>query len=60
MDQDTFTKPVTIPKNHNVIITKIVSNVEYIENNNIARYKTCLVARDFIQVHGVDYEETFA
>ena len=34
--------------------------MKYVEDGSIARYKVCLIACGFTQVHGVDYEETFA
>ena len=34
-------------------------NIKYVGNGSIARYKARLVARGFIQVHGINYEKTF-
>ncbi len=60
MNRGTFSKPVTVPESHNAITANIVWDVKYAEDGSIARYKARLVARGFTQVHGVDYEETFA
>lgn len=60
MDRGTFSKPVTVLEGHNAITAKFVWDVKYAEDGSIARYKARLVARGFTQVHGVDYEETFA
>ena len=60
LDRETFSKPIAIPDGHNSITAKVVLNIKYAEDGSIAGYKACLLARGFTQVHGIDYEETFA
>lgn len=60
IDQDTFNKPIIVPKRHNAIIAQVVWDMKYVEYGNIARYKACLLAHGFNQIYDVDYEETFA
>ncbi len=60
LDRGTFSKPIGILDGHNAITAKVVWDIKYAEGGSIARYKTCLVARGFNQVQGIDYEETFA
>ena len=33
--------------------------IKYNENELIEKYKACLVAQEFLQQEGIDYEETF-
>ena len=60
IDQDTFSKPVIVPKRHSTITAKVVWNIKYAEDGSITRYKACLVARGFTQVYVVDYKEIFS
>lgn len=60
MDWAIFSKPVIVPEGYNTITTKIVKNVKYFEDVNIARYKPYLVVCDFTQIYGVNYKEIFA
>ena len=34
--------------------------IKYDENELIEKYKTCLIAQEFLQQEGIDYEKTFA
>lgn len=40
-------------------MVKVVWDMKYAENSNIARYKACFVACGFTQVYEVDNEEIF-
>ena len=55
-----FSQPIALSDDHNAIKAKIVWDIKYVEDGSIARYKACLVARGFTQVHEIDYKETFA
>lgn len=43
------------PIDYNWIFT-----IKYKANVTIERYKICLVAKEFTQTYGIDYDETFA
>lgn len=60
LDRGTFSKPIALPDGPNAITAKVVWDLKYAEDGSIVRYKARLVARGFTQVHGIDYEETFA
>jgi len=45
---------------HNVIGSKWVFHIKCGPNSTVQKYKAQLVARGFMQVEGVDYDETFA
>ena len=47
-------------KGTNIITSKWVFKIKYTSSGLIDRYKARLVARGFTQVHGIDFEETFA
>ena len=34
--------------------------IKYDENKLIEKYKACLIAQEFLQQEGIDYEKTFA
>ena len=53
-------KLVELPKDRKAISCRWVFKLKMRTNGTIERYKARLVARGFSQVHGVDYEETFA
>jgi len=48
------------PKNHLVIGTKWVFRNKLDENGNVVRNKARLVAKDYNQEEGIDFDETFA
>jgi len=48
------------PRNRNVLTNKWVFRIKYQSDRSIERFKGKLVVRGFQQVHGLDYEETFA
>lgn len=60
IDRGTFSKPITLPEEHNAITAKVFWDIKYAKDGSIARYKARLVARGFTHVYGVDYEEAFA
>ena len=51
---------VAHPRDAKVIGCKWVFAHKYDENGNICRYKARLVARGYLQTHGVDYDQTYA
>ncbi|KAI1005130.1 hypothetical protein K3495_g3094 [Podosphaera aphanis] len=48
------------PKGANLFSTKLVDTVKLNADATIERFKARLIAREFSQVHGMDYTETFA
>jgi transposase InsO family protein len=48
------------PNNKNIISTRWVFVKKMNENGELQKYKARLVARGFEQIHGIDYNETFA
>ena len=48
------------PSNRKVLTNKWVFRIKYHSDGSIERFKGRLVVRGFEQVHGLDYEETFA
>eukprot|EP00253_Pinus_taeda_P011054 PITA_11054 len=51
---------VPLPSNHKLERCKWVYRTKKESNGQVSRYKARLVAKGFQQVHGVDYDETFA
>ena len=51
---------VDLPKNKKIIGCKWVFTVKYNLDGSVDRYKARLVAQDYSQTYGIDYEETFA
>ncbi len=51
---------VNQPTNANVVSSKWVFHIKKNAAGEIEKYKARLVARGFTQVHGVDYDETYA
>lgn len=53
-------KEVILPRGANVVSCKWVFTVKTTASGVVERYKARLVARGFSQVHGKDYDQTFA
>jgi len=53
-------KVVPRPKNVNIVSCKWVYRVKRGARGEVTRYKARLVARGFTQIHGLDYQDTFA
>ena len=49
-----------LPLGKSIVGCKWIFNVKYKADGNIDKYKARLVAKGFTQMHGVDYQETFA
>ena len=49
-----------LPANRQVIGTKWVLRKKRDGNNNVIRYKACVVAKGYSQIGGLDFTETFA
>ena len=50
---------VTLPLRKSVVSCKWIYKIKTRSNGSIEHYKTRLVAKDFTQEYGIDYEETF-
>nr|GEV46622.1 ribonuclease H-like domain, reverse transcriptase, RNA-dependent DNA polymerase [Tanacetum cinerariifolium] len=53
-------KLTTLPKGHKAIGVKWVFKTKRDANENIIKHKAKLVAKGYIQEHGIDFEEVFA
>ena len=51
---------VDLPKEKKTIGCKWVFTVKCKADGNVERYKARLVAKEFTQTYGIDYQETFA
>jgi hypothetical protein len=51
---------VPLPKVRKLVQCKWVYQTKYATNGTIDKYKDRLVAKDFSQVEGINYSETFA
>jgi hypothetical protein len=51
---------VELPRGHRAIGLKWVYKVKRDENDNIIKYKACLVARGYVQCPDIDFEEVYA
>lgn len=51
---------VPLPLDQKLVRCKWVYKTKKSANGHVSRYKTRLVAKGFHQVHGIDYDETFA
>jgi len=51
---------VDLPKNKHPIDVKWVFKVKYRPHGTIAKHKTRLVAKGFLQIQGIDYTDVFA
>lgn len=58
-DNDTW-ETVQLPEGKKVVRSKWVFTAKYKPDRVVDRYKARLVAQDFTQTYGIDYEETFA
>lgn len=48
------------PKGANVVTCRWVFAIKYQQDGTVEKFKARLVARGFSQIHGIDYDETFA
>ncbi|KAI1000133.1 hypothetical protein K3495_g8066 [Podosphaera aphanis] len=48
------------PKDHNVVGSKWVFKIKHKADDTVDRYKARLVAKDFSQQPGIDYDDTYA
>ena len=53
-------KIVDLLKGKKIVECKWVFIIKYKTNGTLERYKTRLVAKDYAQTYGVNYQETFA
>ena len=51
---------VTLHPRQSVVGCKWIYKIKTHSDGSIERYNACLVAKDFTQEYGIDYEETFA
>jgi hypothetical protein len=51
---------VNLPRGHKVIGLKWVFKLKHDEHGDIVKHKAGLVAKGYVQQHGVDFEEVFA
>ena len=51
---------VPLPQDKKTIGCKWVYKVKHDNDGSISKYKTILVAKGYVQTHGIDYEEMFA
>ena len=51
---------VPTPQNTSIITCKWVFTIKYLSDGSIERFKARVVARGFLQLLGIDYNETFS
>ena len=51
---------IECPDNINIIGCKWVFKIKWTAAGEIDKYKACLVAKGYSQVHGIDYNEMYA
>jgi hypothetical protein len=49
-----------LPRGHSAVTLKWVFKLKRDEASAIVKHKACLVARDFVQRGGIDFDDTFA
>ena len=50
----------SLPKWRKLVCCKWIYHTKYVVDGSIDKYKAHLVAKDFLQVEGVDYSKTFS
>jgi hypothetical protein len=52
---------LTFPSpSHNLVSCKWILKIKYNANGSMARHEVCLVAKEFTQVEGIDFNKTFS
>jgi hypothetical protein len=51
---------VNLPRGHRTIGLKCVLKLKYNEAGDIVKHKVRLVAKGYVQQHGIDFDEVFA
>lgn len=50
----------SLPPGKTTIYSKQVYKIKFKPNGEVERHKSCLVAKDYTQIEGLDFHETFA
>jgi hypothetical protein len=59
-DANVIWELVVLPKDKKTIGCKWVYKIKHNANGSVSRYKARLVAKDYAQTYGIDYEETYS